>query len=99
MNLLVDTHAYIWWGIDLNKLSASAAEALSKPESGIYVSVASLLIRPPKGWTFSEGRFLSYAPGAPLKVQTFHGRSNKRTEAAPVRKDWHCGRPKAAKGT
>jgi|SRR6476661_2234024 len=42
MKLLVDTHAYIWWGIDPDKLSARAAEALSKPENEIYVSVASL---------------------------------------------------------
>jgi PIN domain nuclease of toxin-antitoxin system len=42
MKLLVDTHAYIWWGLDPNKLSVRAAEALSKPENEIYVSVASL---------------------------------------------------------
>jgi PIN domain nuclease of toxin-antitoxin system len=42
MKLLVDTHAYIWWGVDPNKLSKRAAEALAKPESEIYVSVASL---------------------------------------------------------
>lgn len=42
MKLLVDTHAYIWWGIDPDKLSARVAEALSKPENEIYVSVASL---------------------------------------------------------
>ena len=42
MKLLVDTHAYIWWGIDPNKLSTRAAEALSKSENEIYVSVASL---------------------------------------------------------
>jgi PIN domain nuclease of toxin-antitoxin system len=42
MKLLVDTHAYIWWGVDPVKLSTRAAEALSKPENEIYVSVASL---------------------------------------------------------
>jgi PIN domain nuclease of toxin-antitoxin system len=41
MKLLLDTHAYIWWGIDPAKLSPKAAEALSQPESEIYVSVAS----------------------------------------------------------
>lgn len=42
MKLLLDTHAYIWWGVDPDKLSATAAAALSEPESEIYVSVASL---------------------------------------------------------
>ena len=28
MKLLVDTHAYIWWGVDPVKLSTRAAEAL-----------------------------------------------------------------------
>ena len=42
MKLLVDTHAYIWWGVDPIKLSKKAAEALSRPDSEIYVSVASL---------------------------------------------------------
>jgi PIN domain nuclease of toxin-antitoxin system len=42
MKLLVDTHAYIWWGIDPAKLSTKAADALSKADSEIYVSVASL---------------------------------------------------------
>ena len=43
MKLLVDTHAYIWWGVDPVKLSTRAAAAsLAKPESEIYVSAASL---------------------------------------------------------
>jgi PIN domain nuclease of toxin-antitoxin system len=42
MKLLLDTHAYIWWGIDPAKLTPRVAEALSQPESEIYVSVASL---------------------------------------------------------
>jgi len=42
MKLLVDTHAYIWWGVDPAKLSTRVAEVLSKPESEIYVSAATL---------------------------------------------------------
>lgn len=42
VKLLVDTHTYIWWGVDPDKLSARAAEALSSSENEIYVSVASL---------------------------------------------------------
>jgi PIN domain nuclease of toxin-antitoxin system len=42
MRLLVDTHAYIWWGVDPAKLSTRAAEALSRSENEIHVSVASL---------------------------------------------------------
>ena len=42
MKLLVDTHAYIWWGVDPVKLSTKAAKALAEPENEIYVSVASL---------------------------------------------------------
>lgn len=42
MKLLVDTHTYLWWGIDPPKLSTRAAEALSESKSEIYVSVVSL---------------------------------------------------------
>jgi PIN domain nuclease of toxin-antitoxin system len=42
LKLLLDTHAYIWWGLEPNKLSPKAAGALSDSESEIYVSVASL---------------------------------------------------------
>ena len=42
MRLLVDTHAYLWWGIEPSKLSARAAHALSNSENEVYVSVASL---------------------------------------------------------
>ena len=42
MKLLLDTHAYIWWGVDPAKLSRSAAEALAVAENEVYVSTASL---------------------------------------------------------
>ena len=42
MKLLLDTHAYIWWGLEPAKLSPRAAAALAEPTNEIYVSVASL---------------------------------------------------------
>jgi PIN domain nuclease of toxin-antitoxin system len=42
VKILVDTHAYIWWGIDPARLSTRAAEALSSSENEVYVSVVSL---------------------------------------------------------
>jgi PIN domain nuclease of toxin-antitoxin system len=42
LKLLLDTHTYIWWGVDPAKLSTRVAETLSSPESEVYVSVASL---------------------------------------------------------
>lgn len=42
MKLLLDTHAYLWWGLEPAKLSPRAAEALSRPENEIYVSTVTL---------------------------------------------------------
>jgi len=42
LNLLVDTHALLWWLADHPRLSASARSTLSNPESVVFVSVASV---------------------------------------------------------
>ncbi len=42
MKLLVDSHAYIWMGLEPAKLSPAAAQALTDVANEIYVSVASL---------------------------------------------------------
>jgi PIN domain nuclease of toxin-antitoxin system len=71
MRLLVDTHAYIWWGIDPAKLSTRAAEALAESESEIYVSVASL-------WEMAIKTQLGKLT-LPVSVQIFAARLRKES--------------------
>lgn len=40
MNLLLDTHALLWWLDDNPELSSDAREAIENPKSIVYVSVA-----------------------------------------------------------
>ena len=42
MNLLLDTHALLWWLTDDSKLSATARAAISDPEAVIHVSAISV---------------------------------------------------------
>jgi PIN domain nuclease of toxin-antitoxin system len=42
MKLLLDTHTFIWWDADPDRLSLSALQACEHPENSIYVSVVSL---------------------------------------------------------
>ena len=41
MNLLLDTHAFLWWIADDEQLSVAAREAISDPDNEILVSAAS----------------------------------------------------------
>lgn len=41
MNLLLDTHAFLWWATDDSRLSTRAREVLSDPEQRIFFSAAS----------------------------------------------------------
>jgi len=41
MNLLLDSHALLWWCADGDKLSRRAREAIASPGSTVYVSVVS----------------------------------------------------------
>jgi PIN domain nuclease of toxin-antitoxin system len=42
MNLLLDTHAFIWWAIDPDKLSSAARQACEDPTNLLLLSVASV---------------------------------------------------------
>lgn len=42
MKLLLDTHAFLWWLNDDSKLSVEAREAITSPDSIIYISAASI---------------------------------------------------------
>lgn len=42
MRILIDTHIFIWWDIELNRLSPSAREYLNDPRNTILVSAASI---------------------------------------------------------
>jgi PIN domain nuclease of toxin-antitoxin system len=41
MKILLDTHAFLWWDSNPEKLGKTAAELLSQPENTVYVSVVS----------------------------------------------------------
>ena len=42
MKLLLDTHAFIWWDDDYNKLSSPVQSALLDPKNTIYLSLVSI---------------------------------------------------------
>ena len=42
MRLLLDTHAYLWWLADDDKLSYEARDVLADPRTSAYVSAASI---------------------------------------------------------
>jgi PIN domain nuclease of toxin-antitoxin system len=43
LRLLLDTHALIWWLIDLRRLSRSAEAAISDPDNEVLVSAVSAM--------------------------------------------------------
>lgn len=42
MNLLLDTHTFIWWDSDPGQLSATASTALRDPANTVWLSVVSV---------------------------------------------------------
>lgn len=40
MNLLLDTHAFIWWAQGSDRLSTAASEAIADPQNVVFVSSA-----------------------------------------------------------
>jgi PIN domain nuclease of toxin-antitoxin system len=42
MNLLLDTHTFIWWDGEPAKLAATVDQALSNPANMIFLSVVSV---------------------------------------------------------
>jgi PIN domain nuclease of toxin-antitoxin system len=43
LRLLLDTHALIWWAIELPRLSREARAAIADPENEVFVSAVSAL--------------------------------------------------------
>lgn len=41
MNLLLDTHVFLWWLSDDRRLTAPARAAIEREDAGVYVSAAS----------------------------------------------------------
>ncbi len=41
MNILLDTQAFLWWAINSDRLTPSAATAIANPASRVHLSVAS----------------------------------------------------------
>ena len=42
MQILLDTHAFIWFIEGINRLSSTARDSILKPENQLYLSIASL---------------------------------------------------------
>ena len=42
MNLLLDSHTFIWWRDEPNKLSPVAYAALANPQNGVFLSVVTV---------------------------------------------------------
>lgn len=42
MNLLLDTHIFVWWSEDPSKLSQAAKDAIKDPDNKVYVSAAAI---------------------------------------------------------
>ena len=41
MKILLDTHTFLWWDANPEKLPAGVVEVLSNPENNIFLSVVS----------------------------------------------------------
>ena len=71
MNLLLDTHVFLWWDQGGAALSAPARTAIARPENSIFVSAASV-------WEIAikrrlgKLRFAGSAAGA-IGLNGFHG--------------------------
>lgn len=46
MKLLPDTHVFIWWASDPNKIPESLVKYLQDPENEIFLSTASSWLKP-----------------------------------------------------
>lgn len=42
MNLLLDTHVFIWWSISPKRLSAQAKKLIADTDNGLFLSLASI---------------------------------------------------------
>ncbi len=42
MNLLLDTHAFVWWDSDKAQLSRSALQACQNPQNNLFLNLASV---------------------------------------------------------
>lgn len=41
MRVLLDTHTFLWWGVDSPRLSARARDIIANPQNNLFLSVAS----------------------------------------------------------
>ena len=45
MNLLLDTHVFLWWDAGTAQLGKEARAAIANPENSVFVSAASIWVR------------------------------------------------------
>ncbi|MEW6353308.1 MAG: type II toxin-antitoxin system VapC family toxin [Pseudomonadota bacterium] len=78
MNVLLDTHALLWWLFDDPQLSAKARKAIKNPDHKVYASSAS-------AWEIATKYRLGKLPGARQVVQHLSELlQNGRIEALPI---------------
>ena len=61
MRLLLDTHAFLWWVIDSDRLSAASRSAIENRENAVFISAAS-------AWEIATKHRIGKLPEAELIV-------------------------------
>ena len=81
MRLLLDTHAFLWWVIDSDRLSAAAHRAIQNRENAIFISAAS-------AWEIATKHRIGKLPEAELIVRELAGAIvGEGFEALPISVD------------
>jgi PIN domain nuclease of toxin-antitoxin system len=64
MRLLLDTHAFLWWVTDDERLSAAARQAIANTDNEVFVSAAS-------AWEIATKQRLGKLEGVPQIVERY----------------------------
>ena len=64
MRLLLDTHAFLWWVTNDERLSATAKQAIADPDNEVFVSAAS-------AWEIATKQRLGKLEGLPEVVERY----------------------------
>ena len=81
MRLLLDTHAFLWWVIESDRLSAAAHMAIQNRENAIFISAAS-------AWEIATKHRIGKLPEAELIVHELAGAIvGEGFEALPITVD------------
>lgn len=64
MRLLLDTHVFLWWVTDDERLSAAARQAIADPDNEVFVSAAS-------AWEIATKQRLGKLEGVPQVIERY----------------------------